>query len=139
VQDQLPTGSEGPSRPDGTPRRRSLAFWGLVLMGLATAMTLPAFIWIIAGGLCGPGNSTCSGPADIPIPALILFWLSVPLGLIALGILLHARGEIRRSGRETSGIEDLLTPVGYLLAITGTLIVAYIVYTLLLRAATEPI
>jgi hypothetical protein len=109
------------------------------MMGLATAMTLPAFIWIIGGGLCGPGNSTCSGPANIPLPALVLFWISVPLGLVALGVLLHARGELRRSGREPSSIGDVLAPLGFLLAIAGTLIVAYIGYALLLRAATEPI
>jgi hypothetical protein len=139
VQEQLPTGSEGPSRPDAAPRRRSLASWGLVLMGLATAMTLPAFIWIIGGGLCGPGSSTCNGPADIPFPALILLWLSVPLGSIALGILLHARWQIRRAGRAPSGLADSLAPIGYLLTMAGTVIVAYIAYTLFVRVATEPI
>jgi hypothetical protein len=139
VQEQLPTGSEGPSRSGGAPRRPSLASWGLMLMGLATAMTLPAFIWIIGGGLCGPGNSTCSGPEDIPPPALILFWLSVPLGSIALGILLHTRWQIRQAKRDPSGHDDLLAAIGYLLAIAGTVIVAYIAYTLFLRAATEPI
>jgi hypothetical protein len=139
VQEQLPTRSEGPSRPGGAQRRPSLASWGLVLTGLATVMTLPAFVWIVGGGLCGPGNSTCSGPADIPPPALILLGLSVPLGSIALGILLHARRQIRRAERDPSGRADLLTAIGYLLAIAGTVIVAYIAYTLFLRAATEPI
>jgi hypothetical protein len=111
----------------------------LVLMGLATAMTLPAFIWIIGGGLCGPGSSTCSGPADIPFPALSLLWLSVPLGSIALGILVHAGRQISRAGRAPSGLADSLAPIGYLLAIAGTVIVAYIAYTLFVRVATEPI
>jgi hypothetical protein len=56
-----------------------------------------------------------------------------------LGILLHARWQIRRAGRAPSGLAESLAPIGYLLAIAGTVIVAYIAYTLFLRAATEPI
>jgi hypothetical protein len=73
-------GEESSPRPDGTPKGiRVAAVVGVVLLCLLTAMTLPAFIWLIVGGLCGPrgrlhvtgrGRPTsggCSGLALRPV------------------------------------------------------------------------
>jgi hypothetical protein len=68
----LPKQREEPPGPNGSPKLSSLAMVGFVSMCLATAITLPALIWLLGGGLCGPGNTTCSGPADMPVPALVL-------------------------------------------------------------------
>lgn len=123
---------EEPSGPDErSPKLSPLAVGGFVSMCLATAMTLPAFIWLVGGGLCG-GATSCSGPADIPALALVLLWLSVPLGIAALAILISARTKIHRSGSK------LLT-VGFLLAVVGTLIVASIAFQIFSRALNESI
>lgn len=122
---------EGPSGPDeGSPKLSPLEVGGFVSMCLATAMTLPAFIWLVGGGLCG-GATSCSGPADIPALALVLLWLSVPVGIAALAILISARTN-HRSGSK------LLT-VGFVLAVAGTLIVASIAFQIFSRALNESI
>lgn len=133
---QTPHGVEGPPSPDRSSQRMPVVVKGFMLMCVATAMTLPAFIWFVGGGLCG-GGSTCNGPEDIPPPALVLIWLSVPLGLVALGTLVRAQRKIERSGEELNG--QTLVAFGFLLALAGTLIVAYIVFSLVNRVLTEPI
>jgi hypothetical protein len=123
---------EEPSGPDeGSPELSSPAVVGFVLMCLATAMTLPAFIWLAGGGLCG-GATSCSGPADIPGLALVLLWLSVPLGIAALVTLISAWTKIHRSGSK-------LLPVGFVLAVVGTLTVASIAFQIFSRALNESI
>jgi hypothetical protein len=128
----LPKQREEPPVTNGSPRLSSLAMVGFVSMCLATAMTLPALIWLLGGGLCGRGNTTCSGPADMPVPALVLLWLSVPLGLAALAILMWARAKIHRSGSK-------LSTVGFVMAVVGTLIVANIAYQFFQRLVGEGI
>ena len=102
---QLP---QGTPRPEGIPKRISVAV-GFVLMSLATAMTLPAFIWLIGGGRerripCasrgyeGSPFLPCTVPAPMPLPAVVLIWLSVLFGWVSFGILLWAGTKIRRSG-----------------------------------------
>lgn len=124
-------GEEPPGPDNGSAKIGSLAVVGFVSMCVATAMTLPAFIWVAGGGLCG-GASSCSGPADIPVPLLVLLWLSVPLGIAALAILMRARTRLYRSG------STLLT-VGFVLAVIGTLSVAIIALQVFSRALNESI
>jgi hypothetical protein len=131
---ELPKGREGPPGPNGAPKRLSLARVGFVSMCLATAMTLPALIWLLGGNLCGRGRDTCSGPADMPVPAVVLLWLSVPLGLGALAILIWAATKLKRSGEPR---ESNLVKVGIVMAVVGTLIVANICYVFLQRIAGD--
>ena len=110
---QLPLGKKSSPRPDGSPKRIPVAaVVGVVLICLATAMTLPAFIWLIGGGLCGPGASTCNGPADMPLPAVVLVWLSVPFGLVALGLLLQALIGDPAIGGRTEGEQSVGAGIG---------------------------
>jgi hypothetical protein len=123
---------EEPSGSDeGIPKLSSLAVGGFVSMCLATAMTLPAFIWLVGGGLCG-GATSCSGPADIPASALVLLWPLCSARDRALAIFISARTKIGRSGSK------LLT-VGFVLAVVGTLIVASIAFQVFSRALNESI
>jgi hypothetical protein len=69
------------------------------------------------------------GLSTIPVA---LLWLSVPLGIAALAILISARTRIPRSGSK------LLT-VGFVLAVVGTLIVASIAFQVFSRALNESI
>jgi hypothetical protein len=104
---------------------------GFVSICVATAMTLPAVIWLAGGGLCG-GATSCSGPADMPALALVLLWLSVPLGIAALAILISARMKIHRSGSK-------LLAAGFVLAVVGTFIVASIAFRIFSLALNESI
>jgi hypothetical protein len=116
------------------PKRISLALVGFVLSCIATAMTLPAFVWLIAGGpgrqievpgVC-LGQMRCTARADSLLSPLAagLVWLSVPLGSVALAILVWAATR-RSEGRK----EIKLVRFGIVVAIVGTLIVAYMAVT----------
>lgn len=76
--------------------------------------------------------TSCSGPADIPALALVLLWLSVPLGIAALAILILVRTKIHRLGSK------LLT-VGFILAVVGMFIVASIAFKIFSHALNESI
>jgi hypothetical protein len=125
------------------PKRISLPVVGFVLSCIATAMTLPAFVWLIAGGParriavpCGndPAGRGCVARADALLSPLAagLAWLSVPLGSVALAILIWA--ATRRSG---GGKESKLVRFGIIVAIVGTLIVVYMALNFVDRVANE--
>lgn len=124
-------------------QRISLPVVGFVLSCIATAMTLPAFVWLIAGGParwiavpCGndPTNRACVARADELLSPWMagLVWVAVPLGLAALAILTWA--ATHRLG-EGEGIN--LVRYGIVVAIAGTLIVAWMAFNYVNRILTE--
>ncbi len=117
--------------PDGAPRRSSLALVGFLLTSLATAMTIPATVYLVLGGnldqvVCVGNYFSPNFSCSVPIPR----WesgsagLSVLVGSVAFGILLFARREIRRSVGTLRGV--WLVRFGFVLAIVGMLSVAFL-------------